>query len=381
MIDNYTNSAIATNHERDIDLLLITGAGASREFGKNNQPMPLMGDWVNVLVDKLFSKNSLYSEASGLRKDMTGPEFEEQLGLFLRQVAFLSILESLLEPSCFFPPVAMLPNSEQIKTWHKNTVFHLEEIVGVIRESLYEEFSSEKSDIDKATKSYRQLFEVLGITSGSQLVYATTNYDLIGETAIGKLGYLPDWGVAPHLVNMTEPPLYVDNILDGMPRYVPVLHLHGRIGWYRRTDFMGKATPPYCISATKYNKDLGTPIVMLPDPDKTYDKDDVISSTWRQFTEALRRAKAVLVLGHSLHDKTLVETIRSNVDPRRVGITILPSEDRMGGQDGNSTGETIEQIFGNNAKIIMRFGSEKEDEIRQGQENLGKWQNMLEDLK
>ncbi len=111
MIDNYTNSAIATNHERDIDLLLITGAGASREFGKNNQPMPLMGDWVNALVGKLFKTNHAYLEASGLRKDMTGPEFEEQLGLFLRQVALLPIIESLLEPSCNFPSAAMLPNS------------------------------------------------------------------------------------------------------------------------------------------------------------------------------------------------------------------------------------------------------------------------------
>ena len=121
--------------------------------------------------------------------------------------------------------------------------------------------------------------------------------------------------------------------------------------------------------------------MMLPDPDKTYDKDDVISSIWEQFTEALRRAKAVLVLGHSLNDKTLVETIRSNVDQRRVGVTILPSEDRTDGQDVNLASETIEQIFGNASKIIMRFGSGKEDEVRQGQENLERWRQMVEDLK
>ena len=381
MIDNYTNSTLPINHEPDIDLLLITGAGASREFGKDNQPMALMGDWVNALVNKLSKMNQAYLKASGLRKDMTGPEFEEQLGLFLRQAALLPIIKSLLEPSCKFPSAATLPISEQIKIWHENTVFHIEQIIEVIRESLYEEFSSEKSYPDKATKSYKQLFEALGITSGSQLVYATTNYDLIGETVIGKLGYLPDWGVAPHLVTMAEPTLYVDNILDGMPRYVPVLHLHGQIGWYRKTDATGKVNPPYCISVTRHDKNAGIPIVMLPDPDKTYDKDDVISSIWEQFTEALRRAKAVLVLGHSLNDKTLVETIRSNVDQRRVGVTILPSEDRTDGQDVNLASETIEQIFGNASKIIMRFGSGKEDEVRQGQENLERWRQMVEDLK
>ena len=33
------------SRERDIDVVLVTGAGASRAFGVNGKPMPLMGDW------------------------------------------------------------------------------------------------------------------------------------------------------------------------------------------------------------------------------------------------------------------------------------------------------------------------------------------------
>jgi hypothetical protein len=34
-------------------LLLVTGAGASRELGADQTPMPLMADWCKDLVDRL----------------------------------------------------------------------------------------------------------------------------------------------------------------------------------------------------------------------------------------------------------------------------------------------------------------------------------------
>jgi len=39
--------------ERDIDLVLVTGAGASHEFGVSGTRVPLMGDWSNALVNKI----------------------------------------------------------------------------------------------------------------------------------------------------------------------------------------------------------------------------------------------------------------------------------------------------------------------------------------
>jgi hypothetical protein len=70
--------------------------------------------------------------------------------------------------------------------------------------------------------------------------------------------------------------LEVSGIIDGIGRYVPVLHLHGRVGWYRRDQRV------YVANVIKHDQGFGVPIVMLPDPDKVYDQDDIIIS---RFTE------------------------------------------------------------------------------------------------
>jgi hypothetical protein len=41
------------SRERDIDWVIVTGAGASWELGVNGVKMPLMGDWSGALVKKL----------------------------------------------------------------------------------------------------------------------------------------------------------------------------------------------------------------------------------------------------------------------------------------------------------------------------------------
>lgn len=46
--------------ERDIDLVLVTGAGASREFGVNHTRIPLMGEWSDALVEKIRSRSADY---------------------------------------------------------------------------------------------------------------------------------------------------------------------------------------------------------------------------------------------------------------------------------------------------------------------------------
>ena len=59
--------------------------------------------------------------------------------------------------------------------------------------------------------------------------------------------------------------------LGAIGRYIPVLHLHGRVGWYRRDNWV------YAANITKHQEGLGVPIVMLPDPTKVYDQDDAPS--------------------------------------------------------------------------------------------------------
>jgi hypothetical protein len=58
--------------ERDIDVVLVTGAEASRAFGVNGKPMPLMDDWPDHLVRKLGQRIG-YREVIGLKSGMSGP--------------------------------------------------------------------------------------------------------------------------------------------------------------------------------------------------------------------------------------------------------------------------------------------------------------------
>ena len=186
------------------------------------------------------------------------------------------------------------------------------------------------------------------------------------------MGLLPDWGHPNLATNVARPPVRVTNLLDGIPRYVPVLHLHGRVGWYRQTNSSGQVEV-YVSSNSNHSQGFGVPIVMLPDPNKVYDSDDVISVIWSQFLDALRRAKKVLLLGHSLNDKELVNAIAANVEPLdRVGAVVLAEPEV-------ETMKTIQQNLGNAGLITMRFGTTDEDEQRSGLENLRQWIARLDE--
>ena len=373
-----------TEGKRDIELVLITGAGASREFGVGGKSLPLMGDWSEALIRKLSQRNLSYLDATGLRKGMTGEAFETQLGRFLRQVEAFPLIEDLLNPSVQFQALQnpAFRGQDTLKEWHRVAQHHLGQIVETVRESLYEEFSAEGFDRTKASQSYAGLFQTLGLRRNQRWVLATTNYDVIGETVIEELEGLPDWGQPPSTGIGAEAQLHVANILDGMPRYIPVLHLHGRVGWYRRIDGAGTVSSTYSAPITQHQQGFGVPIVMLPDPDKVYEADDVISSLWRQFRQALRRAKAVLVLGHSLNDRALVDAIVSNVDPLdRVGVTLLAEEGRPDKNDSSAlpTIQTIQAHLGNAGMITMRFGATDEDTVLHGLGNVQSWLKRLDE--
>jgi hypothetical protein len=377
------SSASSLGRERDIDLVLITGAGASREFGTGGKQMPLMNDWSNAIFNKLTNMHPAYLKATGLSQNMTGEEFEMQLGKFLHQVEAFRLIDSLLEASVSFQLNNPL-NLIHLQEWHKATSHNLEQIVEAIRESLYEEFSSEGFDAKKATESYEQLFKTLGITHNSRLVVATTNYDVIAETVLESLGYLPDWGCPAATGHSGAPKLHVKNILEGMPRYVPVLHLHGRVGWYRIYNGVENFTSND-LGATRqqYRRDLGVPIVMLPDPNKAYDDNNLISALWAQFQDALQRAKAVLILGHSLNDQALIKAIASNVKPlERVGVTLLEKSGQPDQieESAKATDKTVKQYLGNAKVITMRFGARTDDDTGYDLTKIKDWISYLDKL-
>jgi SIR2-like domain len=344
--------------ERDIDIVLVTGAGASCAFGVNGTRLPLMGDWSDKLVRALGQRIG-YREATGLQQGMSGEEFEAQLGKFLQDVEAFKRIGGLLAPSVGFQDFGaatqIMASQGVMGQWHSQAVSHFSQITALIHQSLYENFADAAVDLDAAARAYERLFHSLGLGgAGSRLVYATTNYDTIGEYAIERSGGHPDWGQPPSLENRANYSLTIPGLLDAMPRYVPVLHLHGRVGWYRRD---GKV---YAANVVKHQPGFGVPVVMLPDPDKIYDQDDVIIAICREFSEALSRAKRVLVLGHSLHDRYLVQTIAQHVEPLdRLAVTVLvdPADPARPHKSVVSFPAKIAQLLGNAAIIPMRFGS------------------------
>jgi hypothetical protein len=359
--------------ERDIDVVLVTGAGASRAFGVNGTSMPLMSDWADHLVGKL-SRRIGYLETTDLRKGMAGEIFEARLGKFLQDAEAFRRISDLLGPSVRFQDFGagtqIMQAGGVMEEWHRQAVHHFDQVTGLIRESLYELFADAAVDLDAAAKAYQGLFHALELGPDSRLVYATTNYDTVGEHAIRRSGALPDWGQPPSLEHEGEARLVVDGLLEGLPRYVPVLHLHGRVGWYRRD---GRA---YAANVVKHQEGFGTPVVMLPDPEKVYDQDDIIIALWREFSTALVRAKRVLVLGHSLNDQYLLRALIQNVQPLdRIAVSVL-GDDQNPPQPHPSAGPVmakISQHLGNAAIIPMRFGSR----IDEGSVGIRAWTEKL----
>lgn len=344
--------------ERDIDLVLVTGAGASCSFGVNNTRLPLMGDWSNDLVQRLSEKGIGYLQATGLTREMEAQGFEEQLGRFLRSVQAFARIKPLLDPITQFGGslTPFLP-SDQWEGWHQNASFHLAQIVGAVHESLYGLFGSPAIDPGAAHQAYGALFAALGVGPSSRFVYATTNYDTIGEDTIAALGAIPDVGDVQTSPFNPEREIRAERLLEGMPRYVPVLHLHGRVGWLRRQDGGAYSNP----AAKSYDAGYGVPIVMLPDLEKDYATDPIISTLWDQFAESLSRARRVFVLGHSFHDDALIRALVDNVTPQsRLAVTVLGSPDTPGEpatDEAVSVRDRVLERLPGAAIIPMQFGT------------------------
>ena len=343
--------------ERDIDCVLITGAGASCFLGVEGHRIPLMADWSRELVRKLATGTG-YVQVTGLRREMDGNEFEAQLGKFLRGVLAFEQVESVVSSSrslshsnlhqCF-DAVGVL------EAWYESMKAHHEQIEDLIHQSLYDLFGEPRFDLQRAQASYADLLGALGIGRNSRWVLATTNYDPIAETVIRELDYLPDWGEPPEPSRRSGNELRVDGLLGGLPRYVPVLHLHGRVGWYFQPDGSGTLVAR-STDAVKHQKGFGVPIVMLPDPEKTYDG-TVIESLWGQFEQALQRAKRVFVLGHSLNDAALVAALRNNLDPRQIAVSVLADPTDPSSEADNRA--LVERLTGElriNHFVPVRFG-------------------------
>ena len=116
---------------------------------------------------------------------------------------------------------------------------------------------------------------------------------------------------------------------------------------------------------------------MLPDPEKNYAGDDVLTALWTQFAAALQRARMVLVLGHSLSDRLLVGAIRENLDPRRLDVAVY-SDESGGGPDPSAAGlaNWVREHIPEAKLIPMRFAPQ----ITARWDILGAWLTEVEQL-
>ena len=318
---------------RDISLVLVTGAGASTDFGSDRKPLPLMAQWSQELLKKLFDSGADIHDLSGLKTGMSGPDFEAALGLFLRRADAFAQVRDIIPLTQKVPGVS----GPQIQAWYESVANSFDRINNVIHASLMEQFHHSRLAVSDATRAYGALLRMAGLPSGQRLVYATTNYDALGELALEELGARVDAGEPTRQYGGHATGLNVAGLLDGIGRNTPVLHLHGKAGWYR--DKNGQVQ---VLDVLQHHPSQGVPVVMLPDPAKSYTGDDVLALLWAQFEEAVTNAHRVLVLGHSLHDDQLVKVLKRIPDQTRLAITFFGS----GSTQDTDQIEWLKQQFG-----------------------------------
>src|SRR6266851_4758036 len=73
--------SLMASTERDLDLVLITGAGASYDLGASGMKIAAMKEWSDRLTGALIDPGS--SLLVGLQFGLDGMEFERRLGVFL----------------------------------------------------------------------------------------------------------------------------------------------------------------------------------------------------------------------------------------------------------------------------------------------------------
>ena len=314
-----------------MNLLLVLGAGASKNLGKDDRPMPLMSDWSNALCEALDQEEVGLASACRLGPGMDGPTFEENLGLLLRWQSVRHLEERFegLTGQQVGQPMNKVPQARA------NTGRRMATVMEIINSTLYDQFGQGRIDYDRASAAYSQ---VLSEAGDCRLMVATTNYDRAAESALRHIGTTINTGFdgPPEMTPTLKP----GGMVEGPA--VPVIHLHGAVGWYERDgvvhDHYGDGS---------YNPTLGTPVVLYPDPDKDPTSDALVQQLWDEFDQAIEVANLILVIGHSLHDPALVGALGDAISSgKRVIVSYLHPED-----EGR-----LDQILPDVRIVQMEFG-------------------------
>ena len=152
-------------------LVLVTGAGASRDLGKE-EPLPLMDTWSNLLCEALDRRESNLAAAIGLKPGLSGPDFERALGDFLRWQD-MRHLEAKFAGLGGPHPGSSFGEQQRAR---ENQDGRVEAVTRVLRASLFDNFGAHRVDSKRAASAYGGLLDK--VARDISLVCATTNYDL-----------------------------------------------------------------------------------------------------------------------------------------------------------------------------------------------------------
>jgi NAD-dependent SIR2 family protein deacetylase len=295
--------------------------------------MPLMPDWSNALCDALDEREHGLAHACRLDRDMDGPAFEKNLGLLLRWQNTRHLAErfELLGADSGWGVRGPVQQARS------ETARRLEIVIDVLNTTLFDQFGLPRTDRDIGVTAYSQLLKEC---DGCELMVATTNYDRIAESAIELNSRLVNIGFERWPGE--TPRLKPAGMVAERGTEVPLIHLHGAVGWYERD---GVVRDHY--GDQSFNSTLGTPVVLYPDPEKEPTSDAVVQLLWEEFRQAVDAADLILVIGHSLHDPPLVEELsRAIAADTRVIVSYLNEGEQ----------ERIDTVLPNAHVVQMDFG-------------------------
>lgn len=242
--------------------------------------------------------------------------------------------------------------------------------------NLFTNFGRARVDNHRAAAAYRALHEQVWAAIDAEgpacwIAHVTTNYDPAIEVAIGmddRLQLLDGFsqlrGGGSQIYN---PEGIADRHRDATDR-VPVLHLHGAVGWYQRSD--GQVTR---LAADEGYDDRRTPALLLPDNRKDPLRSGAATqATWHQFVGLLNESTHVLLIGHSLHDRHLLEALRQRQG--QVAVVIYTDPDSTGQYPAASGDETerFVEALPHATLVPGRFG-QLQDWPDIDRDALGKW--------
>jgi hypothetical protein len=275
----------------------------------------MMGDWADAIADTLDEAEDALAEALNLNRGMSGEDFERTLGELFS--AFRSV--TLVKKYIYIGREGPKGVRGGIREWIRFAEQREPKVIAAINRSLWSEFGLARVDVEAAMNTYRELsraLDALPAEKSTRLFSVTTNYDRSGEEAWAGVGFDVDDGGRQRLQGGSK---YLDLRTVrpwSVPATVPHLHLHGAVGWYRTSQ--GIRIDP----ADRDFDDREVPAVLYPDPNKDpYNEGDAsVVALWEKFGEALQDATHIIVVGHSLHDKPLVDALAATA--KRPGVRL-----------------------------------------------------------